>query len=192
MNNQPLFQGNMIQLTAVDPEKDAALISSWTTSPEFVKRYFDGIFRTYTTVEVKKLFKEKLKKADESRQDYYFAIRENEDEKMVGLLHFGWIMLSNQSAWFNMYFSSLEDFEKYSSEVLKMALRYGFMELSLHRLCLTLPSYDEDNILLYEKAGFLRETQSRQAVFHNGRFYDLLTYGILRSEWKKLQMEGQL
>lgn len=191
MNSQPLFQGNLIHLTAVDPEKDAALISSWTSSPEFVKRYFDGYFRTYTTVEVKKLIKEKLKKADESRQDYYFAIRENENEKMIGLLHFGWIMLSNQSAGFDIYFSDHFTFVKYSGEVLKMALRYAFMELSLHRLCLTIPSYDEDGILFYERAGFLRETQSRQAVFHNGKFYDLLTYGILRPEWKKLQAEGQ-
>ncbi len=191
MNNQSLFQGKTIHFTAVDPEKDAAQISSWTSSPEFVRRYFDGFFRTYTTVEVKKLMKEKLKKADESRQDYYFAIRENEDEKMIGILHFGWIMLSNQSAGFDLYFSDHNAFEKYSNEALKMALRYAFMELSLHRLCLILPSYDEESILLYERAGFLRETQSRQAVFHNGKFYDQLTYGILRPEWKKLQVEVQ-
>ena len=70
-----------------------------------------------------------------------------------------------------------------------MTLRYAFMELSLHRLTLFIPSYNEAEIDLYEKAGFLRESQRRQAVFYDGKYYDELVYSLLRPEWKKLNVE---
>jgi len=73
--------------------------------------------------------------------------------------------------------------------VIDLALRFAFVDLALHRVCVNIPSFEEMEIALYEEAGFLRETQRRQAVCHEGRFYDDLLYGILRSEWLKLQQE---
>lgn len=189
MNNRPLFIGNEVQFTAIDSEKDAQTLAGWTTSPEFVHHHFENFFRPYTVFEIKKLFKEKLKKADESRQNYYFMIRDLKEERLMGMLHIGWISLSNQSSGFNIFFADQRDFEKYTDEVLAMSLRYAFMELSLHRLSVSIPSYDEDRIALYERAGFLRETQRREASFHEGKFYDLIIYAILRQEWKKQQVE---
>lgn len=189
MNNLSLYEGKLISFTALDPEKDAETLSKWSDSPEFVYRNFEGIYRQYSISELKKKLKEDLKKADENRRDYYFAIREKETERMVALLRFGWIMASHQTAFLFLDFENEESVTKFSGEVIPMTLRYAFMELSLHRLTLFIPSYNEAEIDLYEKAGFLRESQRRQAVFYDGKYYDELVYSLLRPEWKKLNLE---
>jgi len=52
-----------------------------------------------------------------------------------------------------------------------------------------LPAYRAREMEMYEEAGFLRESQRRQAVFHNGEYYDELVYSLLRPEWKKMLVE---
>lgn len=189
MNSRSLFTGKYTHWTAIDPEKDAGTISGWTRSSEFVSHYFDGIYKLYPALEVTKRFKECLKKGDESKLDYYFAIREIEGENLVGLLHLGRINSSNQASWFSVDLQEDGAFENYGSEVLAMALRYAFMELSLYRLFTVIPSYNEMEIALFEKMGFLREVQRRQAIFHEGKYLDALVYALLRPDWKKYQME---
>ncbi len=189
MNNRPLFTGKSIQWTALDPEKDADKLSTWTSSREFVNHHFNGYYRLYTVFEIKKTFKENLKKADESKLDYYFSLHEIEGEKMVGMLHFGWINPSNQTSCFSIDLPDDGAFEKHGSETISMAMRYAFMELSLHKLWAVIPSYNETEVLLFEKAGFLREAQRREAMFHDGKYFDVLIYAILRPEWKKMYME---
>ena len=189
MNNRSLFTGKHTHWTAIDPERDAVTISGWTRSGEFVSHYFNGIFKLFSTVEVTKRFKECLKKGDESKLDYYFAIRKIEGEDLVGLLHVGRINSSNQTSWLSVDLQEVGAFENYGSEVLAMTLRYAFMELSLYRLFTIIPSYNEIEIALFEKMGFLREVQRRQAIFHAGQYFDALVYAILRPEWKKNQKE---
>ncbi len=176
-------------MTALDVEKDAGTLSNWTNSYEFVRNHLEGFYRLYTEFEIKKLFKEKLKKADESKLDYYFVIRENDSENMIGLLHFGTINFSHQTSFFTMDLPEQDNLEKYGSEVLQMAMRYAFMELSLHRLWSTIVSFNESKANLFEAVGFLRETQRREGVFFNGKYHDELCYSTLRHEWKKKYLE---
>ncbi len=83
--------------------------------------------------------------------------------------------------------------ETYAKEtavvVIRLALHFAFIDLALHRVCVHIPSYKETEIAMYEEAGFLRETQRRQAVCHEDRLYDDLLNGMLRSEWLKMQQE---
>lgn len=186
MINRALFLNERIKFTALDPEKDAETLSRWTSSPSFVSHYFDGFFRPYMVSDVKKKMKEMLKKASESNSRYIFAIRESGNGRLVGLVKIGYVSGSNQAT--NLVLD-LEDgfFAQFAESALHLALQYIFMELSLHRVSATIPSHNEEEIALYEQAGFLRESQRRQAIYHDGKYYDELVYGLLRPEWKKLQ-----
>jgi RimJ/RimL family protein N-acetyltransferase len=191
MIGKSLFNGELIELTALDAEKDAELVSSWTSDQEFVKRIFDGPFRQYPAFELKKKLKEKLKKAEEQRNAYFFAVRTKEKSEMVGLLRFGWIWGAQQSGRIFLDFENKAALEIYGEETLHIALRYAFMELSLYRLWVELTASNPDELTLYEKAGFLREVQRREASFHEGKYYDELGYALLKPEWKKMQEEVQ-
>ena len=184
-----LFIGKNIELTAVNPEKDVELLSLWTTDQEFVKEFLEGDYRPYSAVELKKTISEKIKKADENHGSYYFAIREIGKPEIIGLLIFGWIWSSQQSGRIFLFFDEATSLEKYGTEVLKLGLRYAYMELSLHRLWTELSEHNPAKLAIFEGAGFLRETQRKEALYFDGKYYDQLDYALLKPEWKKLQEE---
>jgi len=189
MINRTLFQNGVVHLTAMDPEKDAERLSGWTKDPLFVKHYLDGIYRPYMVSEIKKKMKEMLKRAGESQHQFYFAVRENGSEELVGLVKLGYIVGSNQSTWIYIDLIDADAVTRFGRSVLAMTLDYAFMELSLHRVSIHIPAYKLDELTMYEEAGFLRESQRREAVFYNGKYYDELVYSLLRPEWKKLVQE---
>jgi RimJ/RimL family protein N-acetyltransferase len=53
----------------------------------------------------------------------------------------------------------------------------------LNRVGLDVIEYNPGGIRAYEKAGFKHEGSQRSAVYRDGKFFDLINMGILRSEW---------
>ena len=189
MIGNSLFIGKQIELTALNPEKDMEALSTWTAYQEFVKEFLEGPFRPYAPFELKKVFEEKIKKANERNNAYYFGIRQVGKPELIGLLVFGWIWSSQQTARLFVYFEDQKALEQYGEETLRLGLRYAFMELSLHRLWTELSEHNPVKMKIFERSGFLRETQRREALFFDGRYFDQLDYAILKPEWKKLQEE---
>ncbi len=184
-----LFIGQQIELTALNAEKDVEALSAWTSDQEFVKEFMEGIFRPYSAAEFKKAIGEKIKKADENQGAFYFAIRPIGKTEIIGLLNFGWIWHSHQTARLFLFFENDTALEAYGKEVLQLGLRYAFMELSLHRLWTELSDHNPVKLAIFEKAGFLREIQRAEGLFYDGQHFDQLEYGLLKHEWKKLQEE---
>lgn len=71
----------------------------------------------------------------------------------------------------------------YAKEALKLLLDYAFLEMNLHRVSLRVFSFNEKAIRLYEKIGFKHEGTSRQCLFRNGRWHDIIHMGILHDEY---------
>lgn len=184
-----LFIGQQIELTALNAEKDVEALSAWTSDQEFVKEFMEGIFRPYSAAEFKKAIGEKIKKADENQGAFYFAIRSIGKTEIIGLLNFGWIWHSHQTARLFLFFENDTALEAYGKEVLQLGLRYAFMELSLHRLWTELSDHNPVKLAIFEKAGFLREIQRAEGLFYDGQHFDQLEYALLKHEWKKLQEE---
>ncbi|GKV56404.1 acetyltransferase [Sporosarcina sp. NCCP-2222] len=74
----------------------------------------------------------------------------------------------------------------YGREALTLLLDYAFREINLHRVALRVFSFNERAISLYEKIGFQHEGASREALFRNGQWHDVICMGILQSEYMKL------
>jgi RimJ/RimL family protein N-acetyltransferase len=114
-----------------------------------------------------------------------FAINYTEDEKIIGITGFENILWNNGAA--TVYIGIGE--KKYrgcgvGSEALYLTMEFGFEELNLHRIQLTVISYNKPAIGLYEKLGFKKEGTYRQFIYRDGIRYDMYLYGILRSEWE--------
>ena len=62
-------------------------------------------------------------------------------------------------------------------------LDYGFNERRLHRCHTGFIANDEVNIKLFEQLGFTKEGTRRDQVFHQGRFWDEVLYGLLAEEF---------
>lgn len=71
----------------------------------------------------------------------------------------------------------------YGTEGLKLLLDFAFYEMNLHRVSLKVFSFNERAIRLYTKIGFQEEGSSRQSLFRNGKWYDVIHMGLLQNEY---------
>lgn len=71
----------------------------------------------------------------------------------------------------------------YGFEAMTLLLDYAFLELNLHRVSLRVFSFNHKAIKLYEKIGFVHEGSSRQSLYRNGDWHDIVHMGILQSEY---------
>jgi RimJ/RimL family protein N-acetyltransferase len=69
------------------------------------------------------------------------------------------------------------------TEVTRLVTNYGFAELNLNRIMLTVSSENVAGEKAYKKAGFKQEGIMREASFRQARFHDKILMSILRSEW---------
>jgi len=73
----------------------------------------------------------------------------------------------------------------YGTEACRLLVRYGFEQLNLHRINSGVISFNERSLRMHRKVGFKEEGRQREAIFKNGRFYDHVNFGLLRSEWQR-------
>ena len=71
----------------------------------------------------------------------------------------------------------------YGTDAMRVIVSYGFRELGLHRMQLGVSPFNPAGIRAYEKAGFAEEGRRREAVWHDGRWYDEVLMSVLEPEW---------
>ena len=71
----------------------------------------------------------------------------------------------------------------YGTDAVRVIVDYGFREMGLHRIQLSVAPYNPAGIRAYEKAGFVEEGRHRESVLHDGRWYDEVLMSILDREW---------
>ncbi len=76
----------------------------------------------------------------------------------------------------------------YGSEGYKLLLDYAFYEMNLHRVSLKVFSFNERASHLYTKLGFKQEGKSRQSLFREGEWHDIIHMGILQNEYFEKQV----
>jgi RimJ/RimL family protein N-acetyltransferase len=72
----------------------------------------------------------------------------------------------------------------YGTEATQMMLELAFERIGLHRVGLSVFSFNERAIRSYRKAGFRLEGRAREAIVRDGEPFDELGMGILASEWR--------
>ncbi len=182
--NTPLFNSARLRLAPVDPEKDAAVESTWTYQLEYAQWLRDQPARPLSTFELKKIYEEALKKVNESNNSFFCSIRLNAGDRLIGFLRIPWISWTTGAAPLQLFFGETSDLAAYGREALDLALRYMFDELNLHHAHATVSSGDTENAAFYETNGFKLEVRMREAIYRGGRYFDRLMYGMLRSEWE--------
>jgi RimJ/RimL family protein N-acetyltransferase len=71
----------------------------------------------------------------------------------------------------------------YGTDAMRVIVGYGFREMGLHRIALSVAPFNPAGIRAYEKAGFVEEGRRRESVWHDGRWYDEVLMSVLDHEW---------
>ena len=73
----------------------------------------------------------------------------------------------------------------YGTDAMRLILRYAFIELNLYRVSLDALGSNARAIRSYEKCGFVREGELRDAARYDGQYVGEVYMGILRDEWEQ-------
>lgn len=73
----------------------------------------------------------------------------------------------------------------YGTEAMRLLVAYGFEQLNLHMIYLTVLADNPRASHIYEKVGFAHEGCLRDRVYRGGCYHDLLTMSLKRTEWEQ-------
>ncbi len=115
-----------------------------------------------------------------------FAIVRKSDDKLIGNCGFNNLDINNGIGTVGIFIGEEKDRNKgYGSEALKLLLSYGFRNMNLHVIRLSVYSFNKNAIKCYEKAGFKKAGKIREACLINGKRYDEIIMDILKKEFDK-------
>ncbi len=178
VDGESLLRGALVRLTG-PRSSDAGEMARWSDESQYMRMVDSDWMRPRTSDD------SPLGRAGSSPTGVEFRIRELADGRLLGFLAVHSIEWNNQLGEISIGIGNPADWGKgYGSEAMRLALRYAFHELNLNRVWLTVISYNARAIHLYEKLGFRHEGVRRQAVLRDGKRYDMLVMGLLRSEWE--------
>ncbi len=179
-----LLIGEKIRLTAITP-KDLPTLAQWGHDTYFMRR-LDAVPAMPKAAKQWEKWLEEDVYTDKTL--YSFAVRLLNKEKMIGLAEFEGVLWNQRNAYLVIGFGDAKHRGKgYGREAIELLLRFGFHEMNLHRIHLTVFSYNENAIRLYESVGFQREGSYREHIQRDGVWHDMHLYGILRREWEARQ-----
>ena len=69
-------------------------------------------------------------------------------------------------------------------------LGHAFETLNLHRIGLSVFSFNERAIRSYQSCGFVMEGRAREAIWRDGRWWDEISMSVLQSDWKAIRGGG--
>lgn len=175
-----LLIGNTIQLTAIK-DSDITVIENWFNNTAFL-RYYDMLPAIPQSI---KQLEALLKYFEDSDERFIFAIRLNDNGRIIGIAGFDEIIWSNSVA---TAFIGIGEpgfpGKGLGKEAMQLLMDFGFNELNFHRIQLSTISYNEIAVKLYESIGFIKEGTYREFIHRDGERFDMYLYGMLDSEWR--------
>ncbi|MBD2119947.1 GNAT family N-acetyltransferase [Trichocoleus sp. FACHB-262] len=182
------LSGSRVRLTSWMPQ-DLPALAHWYQQSDFLRLLDAQPAYPYSEAFLGQWLEERQK----SNHAFIFAVRavsSNEpavtapNDMLLGYVELDGILWNHQVSWISIAIGEEHWGHGYGFEAMQLALTFAFEELNLHRIQLTVFSYNDRAIALYEKLGFQREGIYREFVHRSGDRHDMYLYGLLRPEWK--------
>ncbi len=176
--NSELFEGEHVRLKAIDPDK-----AEW-----YARCFHDSEFaRLLGTRPVTPLSLQHAKdELTEAPKPHWFPFffHARADDRLLGMVDLE-VLWTHRNAWVGIGLGQRADWgQGYGSDAMRLILRYGFMELNLRRVTLSVFGYNPRALRSYENVGFVLEGRQRQRIARDGQWHDVLFMGILKEEWE--------
>jgi len=170
--------GQLVALRRPRPD-DLAAVVRWYRDPEIARltRYQT---RPMSQSEIERFFQVRMLAADALA----YTIVELPQWRQIGFTTFSSLDPDNGSVMFHITVGEHDAWGRgLGTETTSLMLSHAFERLALHRVGLTVFSYNMRAIRAYEKAGFRIEGRLRDAIVRDGRYFDEVQMGVLASEW---------
>ena len=164
-------------------KSDISLFLKWFNDPEIMRNL--GLHLPVTEVEEEKWIESLA--TTRKQTDVILVIEAGKKRIPIGCVSLNKINRENQNAELSVAIGEKRYRGRgYGPEAIGLLMEHGFVQLNLHRVYTGAYAFNEASLRALTKCGFRREGRQRQAVFTDGRFWDNVLFGILRTEWQKL------
>jgi RimJ/RimL family protein N-acetyltransferase len=175
-----LLRGERVRLTAVTKD-DLPTMAGWWADADFLRLYDSMPAFPQSVAQLAK----RLEDSEQGKTNFMWGIRPLGNEKLLGLVELDGIIWPHGTSAVSIAIGEqAERSQGYGGEAMTLVLDFAFRELNLHRVFLTVFSYNRAAIAMYEKLGFTREGAHREHLQRDGQRFDMLLYGMLRREWQ--------
>ncbi len=156
--------------------------------PSVLRWYRDAEVARLTRYQTRPMTKDEVERFFEARlispDSVAYAIHIAATDRLIGLTTFSSLDADNGSALFHITIGERDGWgQGYGTESAELMLAHAFERLGLHRVALSVFSFNERAIRSYQKAGFHIEGRLREAIMRDGRYWDEIQMGALREEW---------
>lgn len=144
-------------------------LTSWTSEP-------------LSGPAVRRLFEDRELSSTEDS----FAVHTADDPAPIGIVSLMNISEANASADLSIIVADADSRRRgLGSDAIRTILRYGFEELDLRRVGLSVFEFNEAAIAAYTKLGFRVEGRLREVLERGGARHDAILMSILEREWRE-------
>ncbi len=180
-----IFRGRLVRLAADPPEVAAKSFARWGRDSEYHRLADGDPARLWSEQKHRERIGKQLE--EDGREAWHFSIRTLAEDVLIGELGIR-ATWEHADAWVGIAIGERQYWSRgYGSDAMRLILGFGFYELGLQRISLSLHSYNARARRVYEKLGFAYEGIVRGDTLKEGRRTDGIYMGILRREWLALE-----
>ncbi|MHA1106885.1 MAG: GNAT family N-acetyltransferase [Promethearchaeota archaeon] len=177
----PFIEGERIDLVAVN-SKWSNLICKWMNNPK-VRHYSRNIWPK-TLEEIKKRYEHTPD--SHIRDNSTFMIYLKQVERPIGIVGLDEIDWVGRNANLFAVIGEPEHWGKgIAGEACALVIKYGFVELNLHKIHAGIFSPNSRSLRAAEKLGFEKEGILKETIYIDGKYLDDHRFSLLKRDWLK-------
>lgn len=176
------IEGHRVVLRRHEPGNVAAF-DRWYSDPEIVRltRHQDG---PMPSEQIRRFFEARVA----GPGSLALAIHLRDSGRLIGTCALSQLDGDNGSALFHITIGERDCWGRgYGSEATALMLEHAFANLGLHRVALSVFSFNVRALRAYRRLGFITEGRAREAIWRDGRFWDEILMSMLEDDWRVLR-----
>ncbi|EAC8291757.1 spermidine N1-acetyltransferase [Listeria monocytogenes] len=160
--------------------EDLKFVHRLNNDAKIMSYWFEEPYEAF--VELQELYDKHIH--DQSERRFILEL----DGQMVGLVELMEIDYIQRRAEFQIIIDPKFQGHGYAVSATKLAMKYAFHVLNLHKLYLVVDKVNEKAIHVYEKVGFIREGELIDEFFVDGTYHDAIRMCIFQHQYQEMDI----
>ncbi|HBI7385896.1 TPA: spermidine N1-acetyltransferase [Listeria monocytogenes] len=160
--------------------EDLKFVHRLNNDAKIMSYWFEEPYEAF--VELQELYDKHIH--DQSERRFILEL----DGQMVGLVELMESDYIHRRAEFQIIIDPKFQGHGYAVSATKLAMKYAFHVLNLHKLYLVVDKVNEKAIHVYEKVGFIREGELIDEFFVDGTYHDAIRMCIFQHQYQEMDI----